>query len=146
MLNKKNAGEAGVKELIQGLKGICARSYRFDAGGLYTENIVDGLRYYFDYPLRSRAVCVRSNRDKENVDVFFRMKEGSISGVASIAAEAKQTAFVYIDGVINPEQLAKLGGQFGIPEVEMAPAPKEPSKYTGRGGAGPSNLDFPESP
>ena len=48
-------------------------------------------------------------------------EKGTVTGLAVIAAEPKELTFVYIDGLINPEQLAGLGGQFGIPKVEVHP-------------------------
>jgi hypothetical protein len=120
-LNKNNPDEVEAKELIRNLKGICVRSFEFDSEGQYTDEDVRALRSQLSPPVWSSIVNVRSKRDKENVDVYFRSENGTITGLAVIAAEPKELTFVHIDGVINPEQLAKLGGQFGIPKVEVDP-------------------------
>jgi hypothetical protein len=120
-LSKENEGEAEAKKLIGNLKGICVRSFEFDSEGQYTQDDVQALRSQFSSPVWSSIVNVQSKRDKENVNVYFRTENGTITGLAVIAAEPKQLTFVHINGLIDPEQLTKLGGQFGIPKVEITP-------------------------
>ena len=50
------------------------------------------------------------------------------TGLAVIAAEPKELTFVHIDGTIDPDTLGKLGGQFGIPNVEMPPVSRPAEK------------------
>jgi hypothetical protein len=129
-LNKEKSDESQAQKLLTGLKALCVRSFEFDKDGQYAEQDVEELRAQLQAPAWSRMVGVRSKRDGENVDVYFRMEKGSITGLAVIAAEPKEFTFVHIDGLITPEQLAGLGGQFGIPKVEMPvkPAGKAESK------------------
>ena len=122
-LNKDKPDEMQAKKLLSSLKGLCVRSFEFDKDSQYAAEDVEALRTQLQAPLWSRMVGVRSKRDGENIDVYFRMERGSITGLAVIAAEPKELTFVHIDGLINPEQLAALGGQFGIPKVEMTPKP-----------------------
>ena len=122
-LNKDKPDEAQAHKLLSGLKGLCVRSFEFDKDSQYAAEDVEALRTQLQAPLWSRMVGVRSKRDGENVDVYFRMEKGSIMGMAVIAAEPKELTFVHIDGLISAEQLAALGGQFGIPKVEMTPKP-----------------------
>jgi len=129
-INKKKPEEAKVQKLIAGLKGICVRSFEFDQDGQYSESDLADLRSQFRSPTWVRTVGVRSRRDGENVDVYFRTEKNTISGLAVIAAEPRELTFVHIDGVIDPAQLSELGGQFGIPAVEIPPkgAAKDESK------------------
>lgn len=74
-------------------------------------------------------VEARSKRDEQNVEVFFKMENGTVNGMAIIAAEPNELTLVHIDGPIDPEQLGSLGGQFGIPRVEVHKnAPKPATK------------------
>jgi hypothetical protein len=125
-MNKKKPDEAKAQKLISGLKGICVRNFEFDSDGQYSESDLADLRSQFRSPAWVRTVGVRSKRDKENVDVYFRMEKNAISGLVVIAAEPRELTFVHIDGAIDPAQLSELGGQFGIPAVEM------PSKGTAK--------------
>ena len=129
-LNKEKSDEAQAQKLLSSLKGLCVRSFEFDKDGQYAAEDVEALRTQLQSPLWSRMAGVRSKRNGENVDVYFRMEKGSVTGMAVIAAEPKELTFVHIDGFIKPEQLAGLGGQFGIPNVEMPskPAGKAESK------------------
>lgn len=127
-LNKKNTDEAQAQKLLSNIKSLCVRSFEFDKEVQYGDEDVEALRSQLRAPAWSRMVGVRSKRDNENVDVYFRMEKGVISGLAVIAAEPKELTFVHIDGMIDPNMLSQLGGQFGIPKVEMTPEAKPAAK------------------
>jgi hypothetical protein len=127
-MNKNKPEEAQATKLISGLKSICVRSFEFDTDMQYGEEDVETLRAQLRAPVWSRMVGVRSKRDKENVDVYFRTEKNLVTGLAVIAVQPKELTFVHIDGLIDPEQLSKLGGQFGIPKVEMPPASRPAGK------------------
>jgi hypothetical protein len=127
-MNKNKPEEAEAQKLVSSLKSLCVRSLEFDKEAQYAEEDLEALRSQLRVPTWSRIVGVRSKRDRENVDVYFRMEKGAVTGLAVIAAEPKELTLVHIDGLINPDMLGKLGGQFGIPKVEM---PSE-SKPTGK--------------
>jgi hypothetical protein len=119
MSEKKGPDEAEAKRLIQGLKGIYVRSFEFAKPGEYTEADVEALRTQLKAPQWSRIVGVRSKADGENADVFVRRENNQIAGLAIIAAEPKELTIVHIDGLIRPEDLSRLGGQFGVPRIEL---------------------------
>ncbi len=134
-LNEKDPEQAQARKVCNGLKAIYVRSFTFEKAGEYSQQDVEELRSQLRPPAWSRIVGVRSKKDGENADVFFKMENGKIIGLAVIAAEPNEFTFVHIDGPIDPEMLRDLGGQFGIPEVEMPksapkkePAKKEPVK------------------
>jgi hypothetical protein len=108
-----------VKSLIDSLKGIYVRSFQFAGPGEYSEADVESLRSQLKVPLWSRVVGVRSSRGGEDVDVFLKMEKDKIAGLVVIAAQATQLTFVNIVGPIDLEQLSSLGGQFGIPKLEV---------------------------
>ena len=108
-----------VKSLISSLKGIYVRSFEFAGPGAYSEADVESLRSQLKMPLWTKVVGVRSGRGGEDVDVFLKMEKDKIAGLVVIAAQATQLTFVNIVGPIDLEQLASLGGQFGIPKLEV---------------------------
>jgi hypothetical protein len=63
-------------------------------------------------------VNVRS-KDRENVEVYTDMRGENIAGLVVISAEPRELTFVNIVGPIDLERLTDLGGQFGIPRVEV---------------------------
>ena len=127
-LNNKNPEEAQAQKMVSGIKNLCVRSFEFDEETQYAEADLESLRAQFRSPVWSRLVGVHSKRDRENVDVFLRMEKGMVSGLAVIAVQPKELTFVHIDGAIDPSQLSKLGGQFGIPKVEIPSKSKPEAK------------------
>jgi hypothetical protein len=77
------------------------------------------LRSQLRSPEWSRIVNVRSKADGENVDVFIRREGDQVGGLVVIAAEPRELTVVSIDGPIRPEDLAKLGGQMGVPRIDI---------------------------
>lgn len=124
-LSDKKADEAQTRKLIEGLKGIWVRSFEFTQPGEYSMADVEAFRAQLKAPLWSRVVGVQSKKEQETADVFFRTENGKVTGLAVIAAEPKELTIVSIDGLIDPEQLSKLGGQFGIPKVEVPKGEKK---------------------
>lgn len=128
-LSDKDADEVQARSLIRNLKGIYVKSFEFDKPGAYSMADVESFRSQLKAPIWSRMVEARSRRDGENVEVFFKMENGGVIGMAIIAAEPNELTLVHIDGPIDPQQLGSLGGQFGIPRIDVHQnAPKTPTK------------------
>lgn len=126
-LSGKDADEAQARSLIRNLKGIYVKSFEFDKPGAYSMADVDAFRAQLKAPLWSRMVEARSKRDGQNVEVYFKLENGVASGLAIIAAEPRELTLVHIDGPIDPEQLGNLGGQFGIPRVDVHQNAQKPA-------------------
>jgi hypothetical protein len=47
------------------------------------------------------------------------MENDQLAEMVVIAAEPKELSFIDIVGSIDPEQLSLLGGQFGIPKMDL---------------------------
>ena len=116
-LSADDPDEVKAAKLVANLKGIYVRSFEFDKEGAYSSSEVEALRSQFRPPVWSRVVGVRSERDGENVDVFFKLENEKMAGIVVIAAEPKELTFVSIVGPLEVDQLADLGGEFGIPKL-----------------------------
>ena len=77
------------------------------------------IRAQLQSPAWNRIVGVRSKREHENAEVYIKSNGDQITSLVIVAADPNELTFVSIDGPIKPEDLADLGGQFHIPEVEM---------------------------
>lgn len=119
-LSAKDPEQAQAKKLVGKLQGVYVHSYQFGKAGEYSAGDIESLRAPFQSGAWSRALNVRSKRDGQNVEVYLRKSEGKIQGLVVIATEPQQVTFVNILGEIDPEDLTKLGGQFGIPLLQMA--------------------------
>lgn len=112
--------EAKVKRLIAGLKGIYVRSFEFDKDGEYSRSDVEAIRAQLRAPEWSRIVGAHSRRQGEDADVFVKNGGGKrVEGLAIIAAGPRELTVVSIVGAIDPEELRQLGGNFGIPKIEL---------------------------
>lgn len=119
-LSDKEADEAKAKSLIGGLKSIYVRSFEFAKEGEYDSADVESIRAQLKAPEWSRVVGVKSKREGDNAEVYLKTSGGTqIGGLVVIAAEPKELTIVSIIGSISPEDLASLGGQFGIPKVDV---------------------------
>ena len=121
-LSRSDPEQRAVKNLISNVKGVYVRSLEFAGPGQYSEADVDALRAQLKAPQWSRMVNVRSTRGGENVDVFFRMDKERIAGLVLIATQPHELTIVNIVGGIDLDQLASLGGYFGIPQVNVGTA------------------------
>jgi hypothetical protein len=118
MLSEKDTDEAKAKQIIGGLKGIYVRTFEFEKEGEYTQADVDAVRTQLQAPQWSRTVNIQQK--SESVEVYVKPSgNGQVGGLVVIAAEPKQLTVVNISGTIRMEDIQKLGGQFGIPNVEM---------------------------
>ena len=102
------------------------KSFKFAKEGEYSEADVEAIRSQLSGPGWSQIVRVRSKKDSENVDVYLKKEGDQTIGLVVIAAEPKELTVVNIDGPINLEQLGELGGQFGIPKVNVEHGSKTP--------------------
>jgi hypothetical protein len=126
-LSTSDPDQKKIKELIGNLKGIYVRSFQFDSDGAYSDADVDSIRSQLRAPEWARIVNVTSKKGGDNVDVAYKMDKGKIAGLVVIAAEARELTIVNIVGPIDLDQLSSLGGQFGIPKVDLK-APAKDSK------------------
>jgi hypothetical protein len=118
-LSSTDPDQKQVKNLIDTMKGIYVRSFKFVNVGEYSEADVESLRSQLRGAEWSRIVNVTSRQGGDNVDVAYKMDKGKISGLVVIAAEPRELTIVNIVGPIDLDQLSSLGGQFGIPKVEL---------------------------
>ena len=127
-LSAEDPEEQKAAKVVANLKAIYVRSFEFDKEGAYSPAEVEALRAQFRSPLWSRVVGVRSEHNGENVDVFFKLENEKMAGIVIISAEPKELTFVNIVGPLEVDQLADLGGEFGIPKLNTKPSGKPLAK------------------
>jgi hypothetical protein len=124
-LNAEDPEEKQAAKVVANLKGIYVRSFEFSKEGEYSAAEVESLRSQVHAPGWSKVVGVRSETDGDNVDVFFKLEEDKMAGIVIISAEPRELTFVSIVGPIDVNQLADLGGEFGIPKLNPRSLPKK---------------------
>jgi len=117
--------QAKAKKLVSGLKGIYVRSFEFDRAGEWEPADLEPLRAQLKTAPWTRIVGVVSNKKGENAEVYIKSENGQITGLTVIAAEPRELTIVNIVGFVDPDQLADLGGHFGIPRLEKKQGQKD---------------------
>jgi hypothetical protein len=119
-----------MKALVSNLKGLYVRSYEFENAGAYNEADLGPLHTFLSPPQWSKVVDVREQG--ETSEVFMRpLPNDQLGGIAIIVAEAKELTVVYIDGTLNADDIGKLSGNLGIPNLSALnnlSSPKESQK------------------
>jgi hypothetical protein len=120
-LSDKDSDEARAKKAISGLQSVAVRSFQFAGAGEYDPADLNAVRSQFQPPAWSRIVGAKSKATGEDLDVYFKIDDrGQLGGVFIIDAEPRELTIVNITGVLDPEHLADLGGQFHIPAIDLA--------------------------
>jgi hypothetical protein len=114
-LSNDDPDNAQIKKLVSGLKRIVVRSFEFEHTGEYLESDLDAVRGQLRDPSWKKIVEFRSKTD-DNSDVYVKNDADRIVGLVVVAAEPKELTVVQIDGPLDMEGLAKLAGNFGIPD------------------------------
>lgn len=139
MLARGNANddpeEAAIKDLIKGVRGIYVKNLGFETEGAYTAKDVAFIREQLRAPGWSQIVEVRSRRENVNVEVYLLLNSDRVDGLAVLSFEPKELTVINIVGDVDLDKLARLQGQFGVPELELeraekpaAPARKKPQQ------------------
>jgi hypothetical protein len=80
---------------------------------------VQAIRAQLKGPDWSRTVGVKSTKG-ENSEVYLLKNGDQIGGIVVLDAEPKELTIVHVDGPISPEELSRLGGHMGIPNMGKA--------------------------
>ena len=120
LFSDKDEDEREIKKLVAGLKGIYVKSFEFDNTGQYSAADVESIRSQLRGPNWSRLVNVTS-RKEGNLEVYLLMIGEQIGGLAVLHTDEKELTIVNLVGPVDLDKLAKLEGQFGIPDLELEP-------------------------
>jgi hypothetical protein len=115
-LSEKESDQATAKKITEGLKAIYVRTFEFDVPGAFSPADIQPIRDQLKGPQWSRIINVQE--EDEQTEIWIH-KNGTMSdGLLILSIELQELTFVNIVGSINPEDIGKLGGQFGIPKIE----------------------------
>jgi hypothetical protein len=121
-------GGDSIKSLIRGLTGVYVRTYEFDRPGQYVEADLEPLRAYLRSGQWSKIVDVRE-ASKEASEIYVQaLPNDRLGGLVVISAEAREVSVIFISGVMNASDVAKLSGNLGIPDLPDLPNTKKSGK------------------
>ena len=116
-LSSRDRDERALRDMVAKLDGIYVRSFSFRKEDAYDKALVSRVRNQLGKSWQ-RIVTVRS-KEGENVEVYTDMRGDAVAGLVVISAEPRELTVVNIVGPIDLDKIADLGGQFGIPRVEV---------------------------
>ena len=114
--NDKNADS--VKSLVSRLNGIYVRSFEYDAPGQYNAADLEPLRTYLDARHWTKIVDTKEGKETSSIYVL-PLANDQFGGLAILSAEEKEVSVVLIDGQVSMDDLGKLGGTLGIPDMSI---------------------------
>ena len=123
-LDASDPDEAAVKKMINGLDGIYIKSFEFKQEAMWNDADLNEVRGQLRAPEWSRMLGYKSTEEGEADEIWVRTENKKVSGVAIICTGPKSLTVINIAGAIDLDSLADLGGHFGIPKLEKAPAKK----------------------
>jgi len=118
---------ASIRAIVQNLKGIYVREYEFGKEGQYTDADLAPMRALLQRPPWNKIVESTEAGDKSEVWAQ-PLPNDRLGGIAVISCERKELTVVYIDGVMNMSDIAKLSGNLGVPEIKLDPGKKSTDK------------------
>jgi hypothetical protein len=125
LFSEKDAEEKEIKQLVAGIKGIYVKSFEFEADGQFTTADVDSIRSQLRAPSWTRLLNVTSKKDGI-LEVYLSMTGDIVNGLAVLATDDREFTVVNIVGPVDIQKLAKLEGQFGIPDLGLEPTKTKP--------------------
>jgi hypothetical protein len=123
VFSDQEADEREIKKLVAGIKGIYVKSFEFESDNQYTPADMDTIRTQLRGPNWTRLVNVTSKKDG-NLEVYLLMNGEQIGGLAVLASDVRELTIVNIVGPVDLDKLAKLEGQFGVPDLGIEAKPK----------------------
>ncbi len=112
--------DARARRVLAQLQGVYVKSFRFAGKGQYSAHDLAPIRRQLRAPGWAHILSVHSRRDRKNVDIYVMSTAKGVAGMAIIAAYPRELRVVNLVGPIDPAELSRLGGHFGIPHVHAA--------------------------
>ncbi|MGA2182685.1 MAG: DUF4252 domain-containing protein [Bryobacteraceae bacterium] len=120
-LNDHDKDQQAAKALIGGLKAVYVRNFEFSSKDQYSMADIEPIRKQIHALGWSKIVESKEKNDDgslREIDEVY-INTGAGGGLAVIAAEPKELSIVYIDGVLKLEDLQKLHGRLGLPDIDI---------------------------
>jgi hypothetical protein len=122
MVTREEARHDPALRILDDIKSVKVRSYKFDSDEGYSKADVEAVRNQLKGPEWNAMVQIHKRDAQEDVDVFICVEDGGKTcGLAVIATQPREFTVVSIVGSIDIDRLAQLEGEFGIPKLSDGP-------------------------
>ena len=103
--------------ILSDIKSLRVRNFEFDTDGAYSRADIEAVRRQLAAPGWSALVQARKRDPQEDVDIYINTDGDKVLGMAIVVSEPRSFTIVNIIGSIDIDKLAKIEGQFGIPQL-----------------------------
>jgi hypothetical protein len=120
MVTREEAKHDPALRVLDDIKSVKVRSYKFDSDEGYSRADVEAARKQLRGPEWNAMVQVHKRDAQEDVDVYVCVEDsGKTCGLAVIVTQPREFTVVSIVGSIDIDRLADLEGEFGIPKLSQ---------------------------
>lgn len=118
-----------MKSLLNGLKGIYRRTYRFGVGAVgFADEDVDPIYQKMTGEGWSNVLDVRDKSKREAVTVYSYVEGESVAGVTVVSSDPNEVTVVNIVGDVDLNALIELSEQIGLPSMRISAKELEKQK------------------
>jgi hypothetical protein len=119
LASKMDQDDTDFRRVIAGVDGVSVHHFRFPGDGMYDPRILADVRQqYRAAGWQHISASHARNGGPAETDVWVRLDNMTIRNVAVLVAGANQVNFVSVSCAISPIDLVRLGGHFGIPQIQ----------------------------
>jgi hypothetical protein len=119
LASKMDQDDTDFRRVIAGVDGVSVHHFRFPGDGMYDPRILADVRQqYRAAGWQHISASHARNGGPGETDVWVRLDNMTIRNVAVLVAGANQVNFVSVSCAISPIDLVRLGGHFGIPQIQ----------------------------
>jgi hypothetical protein len=118
LASKLDADNEDLRRVIAGVDGVSIHSFRFSGSSTYDPEALGSVKEEY------RAAGWKQLMDNHQKDggavtnLWVYLENNAVSNVAVLFTKPNEVDFVVVSGSINPIDLFRLGGHFGIPKLE----------------------------
>jgi uncharacterized protein DUF4252 len=119
LASKLDQNDESLRRVIAGVSGISVHIYHFPEYWMYDPGALSSVKE--EYTAAGwKQLLNRHEKDggPGATDLWIRLKDNAISGVAILSAKSNEISFIVVSGSISPLDLSHLGGHFGIPKIQ----------------------------
>jgi Domain of unknown function (DUF4252) len=111
-------------DMLKNLTGVYVRSFEYAKSGQYRDEDLAPLRTYLKTLNWTKIIDVKES--EETSEIFLQpLPDNKLGGLAIVSAEPKEVTVVFISGTMNINDVGKLGGNLGIPNITLDHRPKD---------------------
>jgi hypothetical protein len=131
LLGIRHGVSGSMKSLVNGLKGIYRRTYRFGVEAVgFADEDVEPIYKKMTGEGWSPVIDVRDKSKREAMTVYTYMEGDSVAGFTLVSSHPSEVTVVNIVGAVDLDALIELSEEMGLPSMRIATTELEKQRVT----------------